>query len=493
MRKPRICRQDGGTLVVVLLFISVFGLVISGLMTESSVNVKFTTSVNSQEAKVYAADAGVSYGIQQLRQDPAFCPRIGVSGPAIPDLNVNGKTVKVTCSVNSGSNGGADGYAVVVMSPNPNSLVLSNANPKNISGDVYVSGGVSWGPGLKVTDGNFILQDHGGVTGCINPPVIHNPPQAGDNLTVGPNPPFGYACKPTSVYPVPNPPHAPPPIPAVTNPSYASNGSCRIFKPGLYTSPPTLQNGDNYFASGVYYFNFNDPTPANNVIDVKQATIYGGQPASGELAQQRFPIPANCPQNQSQDATYGGSGTGVEFIFGSQASLFVDTQGQVELYGRQTANAASTETRNISLVAVPNNDPTVWPTTPGNWTASNLASGTNVLDIKDGNQQDLAVHGMVYAPTAGVGLTATNSVLAQTMGGLIAWTLQMKSSASAQGLAVSIAPGIPTPRVVYIVGTAQDGGGGRDVPSSAVVQIDNDDANTAHVQSWRTRGPSDPL
>src|SRR5437764_233080 len=115
MRARRIDREDGGSLVVVLIFISIFGLVMAGLMTESSANVAFTSRVNAHEVKVYAADAGVSYGIQQLRQDPAFCPRVGATGPSIPDLSVNGPTVtsvSVTCSVNSGSTGGADGYAV---------------------------------------------------------------------------------------------------------------------------------------------------------------------------------------------------------------------------------------------------------------------------------------------------------------------------------------------------------------------------------------------
>ena len=161
---------------------------------------------------------------------------------------------------------------------------------------------------------------------------------------------------------------------------------------------------------------------------------------------------------------------------------------------RRATRIRTDDASNISFLAVPSADTANWPLTPAGsaWSASSLASGTPVLDIKDGNQQDLAVHGMVYAPTQGVLLTATNSVLAQTMSGLVALTLEMKSSASAQGLSVSVAPGSPTPRNVLITAKAHETGG-RDVQSTAVIQVENDDVRTVTVKSWRTRGPSDPL
>jgi len=492
MRERRIHRQDGGTLVIVLLFISVFGLVASGLLTESSTSVKFTTTVANRESLVYAADAGVSYGMQQIRQNPAICPRPGASGPGITNMTVPSQTatqtVQVTCSVNSGSTGGVNGYAVITTSTGADSLKLSNSNAKKIDGDVFVNGGVTWGPGLNLTRGNFYQQKQ--LTGP-NAGTCLNPPGATD-LTIQ-TPPYDYYCQdfsglgplaPNSI------PHVAPPIPTASNPNYVDHNTCRVFSPGVYTSPPTLRNGDNYFVSGIYYFNFTDSTDSNNVIDVKQATIYGGQPANDELAQQRFPLPADCA---GQDAP--NSGTGVEFVFGSKARMFVDTQGSVELFGRRpatgTSEATSGETQNISFIAVPNDG--TWPTGAGNWAANTVTAGTNILDIKDGNQQDLAVHGLVYAYNEAVGLTATNSVLAQTMGGLLAYSLELKSSASAQGLAVAVAPGGPTPRQIVITATATSSAGGRPEVSTAVVQVANDDSRTITVQSWRTRGVSDPV
>jgi hypothetical protein len=45
---------------------------------------------------------------------------------------------------------------------------------------------------------------------------------------------------------------------------------------------------------------------------------------------------------------------------------------------------------------------------------------------------------------------------------------------------------------VLITATAHGIGGERDAVSTAVVVISNDDPKAAKVESWRTRGPSDP-
>src|SRR5688500_6600827 len=80
--------ETGASLVIVLAFISIFGLIIGGLLTESSVSLRFTSTVHTNEAKVYAADAGVSLGIQQLRQNGDICPSASESGTPIPSLTI---------------------------------------------------------------------------------------------------------------------------------------------------------------------------------------------------------------------------------------------------------------------------------------------------------------------------------------------------------------------------------------------------------------------
>src|SRR5258708_1610940 len=84
MRPDDIRNQDGAALVMVLVFISVIGLVLAGLLTEAGVSVKYTNSVKEHQKLVYAADAGVTLAIQQLHQNNEICAGgVGV-GPGIP-------------------------------------------------------------------------------------------------------------------------------------------------------------------------------------------------------------------------------------------------------------------------------------------------------------------------------------------------------------------------------------------------------------------------
>jgi hypothetical protein len=501
MRK-RIQNESGASLIVVLMIMSLFGLIVGGLLTEAGASMKYTVTVSDHEKKVYAADAGVQFGLQQLRQNSTLCPRVGVSGPAMPTIEVNGKTVEVSCTTYSGSSGGSDGYAVVTTSTAADSLILTGASGefKNIGGHIYVSGGVDWGTGIDLEKGDFIQQDHG--SGCTDPPTVFwndsdgTPPGSLHPDLIMDMPEYGYYCQEvTTETPVPSPLHkAPSTVPAVVDvpqtSSYTDAGSgttsCRIFKPGQYSQPPDLAER-NYFKSGVYYFNWTSDT----TWDVDHATVHGGRPSDSEAVEERFPPPASC--DRAADTT---NGYGVLFVFGDQARMKVEEHGGVELFGR-TGEAGASD--NLSFVAVPTGDSSNWPTGLGGWTASTV-SGVPILDIKEGSQQDLAVHGMIYAPTKDVILTATNSVVAQAMGGLVAYTLELKSSASADAFSVSIPAGLPNPRTLLVTActdpsansSCEHSGSERPVSSRAVVVVANDDVRTVTVDSWRTRGAIDP-
>jgi hypothetical protein len=535
--------EQGATLVIVLIFITVFGLILAGLLTQGDASLQYTNAVSAHEAKVYAADAGVSAVMQQLRQSNQLCPAPGMAGPPIPNLTVNGRTVSVTCTTTSGSTNGAAGYAVITTSTGPNSLLLDPAVQKNITGPVYINGQISWGPGLQVTNGD-LYQSASGTT-C----TVGGPKPTSGQLAFSPQPPYDYYC---TTIPLPNPPHNPPaviPSVAPANPPLRSDG-CQVWYPGLYTSPPALAPGDNYFASGVYYFNFT----GGGSWDIKQSTVYGGQPSTFEKGQELLGgvsfadgqttsgsvtftspsanfttadvgrrisgtnIPASTtiagvvnpttvtlssqatgsgtalpfaivrpPACAQQDPTGvpGVSGNGVEFVFGGNSSMYIDTQGATELFSR--TGEAAPATSNMSLVGVPNDG--TW----SGWNPSTLPASTPVVDMKNGDPQRFAIHGMLYAPTDALRLYATNSVISVASGGVVASTLEMESSASASGPVVSIPSVAQTPRVVVITATAQGlVAGEKPVKSTAVVQVGNDAAKTVTIKSWRTPGPSDP-
>jgi len=549
MLRRRAKEEDGGSLAIVLVFITVFGLIIGGLLTEAGASLRFSTVVSDHQKKVYAADAGISTAIQQLHQDNSFCAS-GTDAP-ITNLQVGGRTISVSCTTTSGAANGAMGYAIITTSTAADSLKLSSGHTKHVSGPVFVNGGVSWGPGIEVEDGDFRQKSHSGS--CVGTPPVQG---AGKDLNVLPSPPYGYYCVNDDIPAVShNPPFATPPA-AAPSPSPISGG-CQVWYPGTYTSPPTLTAATNYFASGVYYFNF------SGELKIDHATLIGGQASSYEKGKQKlggesftngvtssgsttftsatasftaadvgrritgtniqasttiasvasttsvnlslpatatgsgtsFTIvrPPTCAQVDPTGVTgYTPTGTGVEFVFGGGASMNVFTQGEVELFGRTGETGSATN--NISFIAVPSD---------GTWSGWNPATaGTTVLQVKDGDAQKLAIHGLIYAYDQNVQLTATNDSVAQVLGGVLASKLDMQSSASAEGLAVSVLGGTPEPRNILLVactdpGPASDGtcknpgSGERPVQSSAVVEVGTESSRPVTVLSWRTRGHGD--
>jgi Tfp pilus assembly protein PilX len=464
-RKRR--NESGASLIIVLIVISVFGLILTGLLTEAGASVKYTTIVNGHEQKVYAADAGVSLGIQRLQQGNQLCP---VTGPEaqLDVTTVNGLSTRITCEVTSGSTMGGLGYAIITRSPASNSLDIQSGQAKNVTGPIFVTGDVSgWNKGINLASGDMSQLQGNGCT-STKP----------TNLTLDAG--HGYFCG-TAV--PSDPPHAAPAsVPAAPR-AATTSGACKIFYPGLYTAAPSLGSGTNYFASGIYYFKFSGQFAVDQVM-------YGGAPASWEGVQYA-PMPS-CATDATAIAKAGGAapeviGTGVQFIFGAGASLFADNGSKLEVFNR-TADGTS-KTLSPSIVAV-----------PPDWAAANPAwventHDTSVLDFHNGSNPDEVIHGLVYAPYENVRVYSTNGVDAAILGGIVAWRLELQSSASGNGLAVMAGDGLPDPRHIVVRATAPYPavGGEKSVTSTAVVQIANDANRTVTVDSWRTQGASDPV
>jgi hypothetical protein len=179
----------------------------------------------------------------------------------------------------------------------------------------------------------------------------------------------------------------------------------------------------------------------------------------------------------------------VQFIFGGTSRLYVDTQGQVELFARQEATpppAGTTPgTERMTLVAVPDD----WP---AGWTKNTAKTiGKHVLEVTDGNTTNFITHGLIYAPTQTLILKSTNDVISQTLEGIAAWKLTIKSSGSGDGVAVSVPTGKPNPRRIKLTATTQTAGE-RPAVSTAIIEVANDATRTVSLKSWRTRGVFDP-
>jgi Tfp pilus assembly protein PilX len=459
--------EEGASLVIVLVFTTLFALVVSGLLTESTVSVKYTTTVASHEAKVYAADAGVSVGIQQVRLHNEVCWGPGVTGTlsVTTPAAANMPAVNVKCEGTSGSSLGVRGHALMLTKSSSGAAAKlttqsGGGTDKVIQGPIYVEGTLDLQAPVKVLRGDFTQVDAGCTSATPSNVIVAD---------------VGYAYRCFTTKPVNNPfvpttpDHAEPAVPTTENPAPTiTNGGTRaVWSPGKYTSAPALVDGENYFKSGVYYFDFDGQW----VVGDNQK-VWGGLPASTETP--NFSLPSWTTGIDDSSVV----GTGVLWAFGKTATIY-SNKGQVELFARQFPTGV-TGTSSLSMVAVPHD--WSWP--------DKSTAGVTLMDIASGSNSNFAVHGLIYAPDQTMSLWATNGVAAQVLGGVVANQVILQASASATGMAVSVVGDKPLPRYVKIVASTTSGG--KPVESTAVVKLDNDLGVPAEIQSWRTRGIPDP-
>jgi Tfp pilus assembly protein PilX len=506
MPSPRSKQDDGASLVIVLIFITVFGLIVAGLLTEAGASVAYTRAVTDHEKKVYAADAGVALGIQQLQQHSTLCPVTG-PGETIQTLQVNGALdnrvngldTKVTCETTSGSTTGGSGYAIYTLSDEVDSLQLQAGDTKEVFGPVHVTGRVAGlNKGLDVKNGDFSQLEANGCNAKADPGVTVGDGYDKNCLTTQPEPPV-YAA-PGSV-----PPAAPTP---------QTLGACKIFYPGTYNYDvsSTLAadaarafdlTKTNYFATGVYYFRSSFKFTGTGTA---LTYFFGGQPASYETPNLSQWNSTDCARDAkaTQAAalatpafSYSPSGTGVEFVFGNGAQLTVDNKSRAELFERTADGTQEKASPTVAFV------PSTWTTTPVTTWETNPAH-TDGLAFAPGADKALVLHGVAYAPEHNIRLKLTNVVDAVAFGGIVAWKAELDSSegGGGSGLVVNGRNGTPKPRRIIVKATAplsDATSAGKPVVSTAVIIVENDEdpaigkPKTVTVESWRTRAPDETL
>jgi hypothetical protein len=449
MTRRRLHGEDGQALILSLVFLAVFGIVIAAVLSQTTSSLKTTSIVADRAQGVYAADAGIEYALGRLRLDSTACTEISNS---FADQTINGRTVHITCPVQSGISSGAGGWAVITTG---DLTKQSGAIPVNIDGPTFVTGNISVAGGGSIAVTNGSLFQHKATCPSGGQPA---------GVTVGPTPPYAWQCT-TSAAPVPV--HVLPPAPtAVQNPNGTGTNACKVFTPGKYTTAPVLGNNGNYFISGVYYF---EDIGAWSIPN--STTIVGGTPSAPPSIGIGL---APC----ASDPSPGTNGYGVEWIFGGTSSLTINNSaangGGVELHARVPATGDAS-TANMGIYAVPDNAVTGYK--------KSVAAGNLVLDVTTGGA-DVVVHGVVYGPTANMNVFASEGTTAVLVAGVVAHDLALKASSAGTGLAVSVIPA-EIQRIVALTATVTSGGQG--IKSQALVEIRNNTSRaTVVVDSRRT-------
>jgi hypothetical protein len=450
--------EDGSVLILALVFISLFGLFIAALLSQGEVNFKTTLVTRGENDKLFGADGGVEVGVQQLRTNDTLCPNVaGGTQSVTPVPALNSRTVTVTCRTLAGAaaSPAAQQWSVITTGSGAGSITYtpgagSTATPRIAGGDVFLNSDPSLGGAVSATEADVTRN----TAACAQPA----------NLTVGE--PDLWACASGSV---PDVPHVLPPVPD-TRPDpgvYPCGGrTWRILHPGKYSAsatPDLLLY--NYLESGVYYF---EDLPLN----LSNRVLIGGQPATGETNV----LSAGCPTDTSLGAASRASGKGVTIILGGTSAITLTAlsgANDFELFSRQGV-AGDTYTPGVSIFAVPDNSVSGYKAFSG---TTSFVDNTGIGGV--------AIHGLVYSPTANVSVFARHATYAPLLGGVVTTRLVVQTPAGSSGsLAAVSASGR---RTVLLTSTAAGVAAGESATSErAVVKIANDPNRTATVRSWRT-------
>ncbi len=469
-------RHDrGSTMLIALVLVVVLGSVAAALATYASVGLREAVVMRDRADLRASAEGGLRFGIERLRLGQTLCDSAVAGGGGAPvpvPAMLNGRSVSLTCTATANTTANANAWAAIVTgigtSAGTPAFVSLGASTKKITGPLYLAqpARTDLKAPISLIDGDLWYPD--ATCAAPTPPAV-------PNLTITPSPPRGTICT-TSTWDQIAPAPTLPPLPTVVDPPGRNDldglANCRVFFPGVYTSPPALDH-ENYFVSGNYYFsNFGQ-------FDIGHAVVLGGRPGGAALGETPSVMSApNCTTALSNPvviAAEAASGTtdkertGVTWILGGNSSINVGVQGELELFRRLQGQHV------VSLVAV--------GTSGSGYTASTLtATGTPLLSTKAGNSNDVVIHGMVYAPTAAIEFgNVSNSANGQMQGGLVVARLELQSSASASGLVVGV-NAVPRNPTFVLTATAVPASGGN-VQVRAVVQMSA--TRQVAVNSWR--------
>jgi len=381
--------EQGGILIMALIFISVMGLVIGAVVQLAAVDIRNTSGTRTQRNVVYAADAGVQAAINAYRQT-STC----LGSPPV----VNGTNVVVTCQVatSSGSGGAATNQpplAVITLpSTGETGVTLASGANTNIGGGIYsntdikVPGGASLtvsGPTTARTGCN------GAGTYVFDPTATNNCNLGTGSYAAGTDPSYSPAISSAS--------------PPVTVPSCPASGPVTM-PVGSYTDGTALNNLFSacagrvfYFPSApggaAYYFDFKDGGSHTWTIDNPSTVVVGGTlPAGQTLAT----IASVSPGSRCDDQA-----NGVQFIFGGDSRIAASA-GSVDLCAQHDPTQTKQEIAmyGLSGTYAPPPSPTDLPSV-----APATSSGTDYTNPDLGRLEDNQVATATVTSTVAAGKT----------------------------------------------------------------------------------------
>ncbi|MEY2959840.1 MAG: hypothetical protein RLZZ01_2408 [Actinomycetota bacterium] len=465
-------RDRGNVLPIVLVSLVVFTLIVIGVARLTTTGLRYGAVVERRADLLAAADGGLRYGIERLRNFEDLCTTdVGDGGfTTIFPPRINDADTTVTCTRVGVEIADIQGWGVLVTGSNvPAGQAVflvrgagnSSVEEKRLRGPVYVvdPDRIDLQSKLIIEDGDLWFT----TADCADAPIVVDPA-----LTFDPDFLRGPSCSELPWTALFEPPTADVPTAQALMPADApddfSFSGCRVFGPGTYSGPVGLADA-NYFRSGDYYFEDVDFELFN------QSAVFGFPSGSGDV--QRVSIGDGCQAALDYDRANSGERGGATLWLGGDSTITIDTGGELEIFRRFHTEAY------LSIVVVETNGIGFEQNTNSFRTSSSIDW---VFETKSGNTNDAAVHGIVWAPYSKLTLgNVTNAAIGQLIGGVAVGQLDVQASASADEFAIGV-EGTPIETELLLESTAVKEGASTTI--RAVVQFRPDSRQLAIV-SWR--------
>jgi Tfp pilus assembly protein PilX len=490
--------DEGALLLLALIFILLMAIVVTAILTEATTTFSSATVTRQYVTKSYAADAGLRYGVQQVRANTEACQ--GAASAITPPsdfLTSDGNSaaanqplpnVSVNCTLDSGqATLGANGFAIITHEATSAGFATSN-HTLSVGGPVFMAAPPS-SVDVDITKGNAYTLGTPGSCPARPGGLVLDPGYAWTCQTTIPDTPV--PALPTNAFEAG--------MPLRSGPVATPSANCRVFAPGIYRNVTISLASQNYFASGVYYLD-------NAILGPSGAVVFAGAPHSGATyLGNNFTETSKLTADDASHTPCSGdavaktatgndgtvNGTGVKFILGgNSSSVFVDNPGgYMEIYSRwvpEGAGAAAQATaegaQGISVMTVPASGTSPWNPMSTNFTRVCLGQGNGAGGGGGGSNMGLAVHGRVYAPNCQIHLR-DNSDVTQLIGGLDVGRLDCSTSANVGDFLISVESD-SVPQAMTLTSTATLSDGGRAVTGTAHIQVSNV-TQAATVTAWR--------
>jgi hypothetical protein len=442
----------------------VISTVIAAVASYVATGLTYGNVVEDRADRLAAADGGLRYGLERL-SDSQFAKclsALGAAGTTVEmPTQINGADVTVTCFERDGGLSRIKAWAIIVTGAYTggagDNWVLKTqgaggSKAKLLGGPVWVNDfdRIELGADLTVQDGDIWFHESNCDSYSLSVPsnLLFEPSYRGpicvdrpwDQVFEEPYQPSPGTLNGYIVDPAPD---------TTTYPG------CTVFEPGKYTTMPAL--GSNaYFKSGDYWFQ-------NFTFDVMGSTVTAGWASDQDpfkFGDEQYILNTPCQHAIDDDrydpVTNPTSTPGATFYLGGSADIYINTHGSLEILRRLQPDGNLVSIRALR---------------PGNPHSSSLGGTDNIIASKSGNTTDLAIHGLAWAPYAGMEFgNVTNTANGQLLGGgaFARILLQASASASAFNIRVETSPIAFSLKVI-----AEATKDGKTTTMSAIVQVDD--------------------